>query len=449
MRGRDTLMATSEAVRDALMRKRDQRQAMIEAAHKVLEQDGSSATDTANALRAGVAEMVHSWRDDADMVEHEARRGWKTRAEFLRQCAAEAAGFVGELASVVSAPRALEATAAPATPEADHVEQIKDFLSGKSDVLPDAKVRHDTQIPTFVDPPNAPKRMTWSEFAEAVDALPEVDHASFSSITSIADCGIAYALGKILPETPAWWNVGGTAFHQAVEDWERQIFDRPEDVAAISPDALPGILEEGWAKALDLAIEAQKAETPDVPEHEWRIANKGLENYDWWRVNGADMLKRYVAYWAPKRAEGWKIYTMPGGQAALELELSLDVDGRRFDVIIDQVWQRPDRSLFIPDLKSGKSTPASTFQLGGAAWALTGALGLSYATIGGGFYVARQGSHDLETADLLAAHSWDEMRHKVRSFFAMRNAKAFLPRVSNFGGGCSSCGFKTICPARG
>jgi hypothetical protein len=295
--------------------------------------------------------------------------------------------------------------------------------------------------------------MTWAEFAELSDAMPDVDHASFSSITAIADCGVAYALGKILPETPAWWNVGGTAFHLAVEDWERQVIYQPDGVAALmeAPAALNEILMDGWNKALDMAIQAQINETPDIPKHDWRIANKGLEGYDWWRVNGVDMLKRYVGYWAPKRAEGWKICTMPDGRPALELELSLDVDGRRFDVIIDQVWQKPDGSLFIPDLKSGKSTPASTSQLGGAAWALIhgGWLGDTLAPISGGFYMARQGSHDLEAADLLSAHPWEEMRHKVRSFFAMRNAGAYLPRVSNFGGGCSSCGFKAICPARG
>jgi hypothetical protein len=533
-------VATSEATRDALERKQDQRRAAVnEAAHVVSDTD---LPRIANALHAGIIEMVRAWRDDADVVEREMKRGWKSRMEFLRQCAAEAAGFAGGLTSPEFL-RSLELVAEtakedqtprcsickralgnpededsldcggdclacireaeagmnshagadgscpdygsnvdPCRPEcasgtcvavkvlgeagkdlkSDPIEQIRAFIAGPqipgsfgpgdkpTGIKIGETVTADFGIPAFVDPPSAPKRMTWAEFAEASDALPDVDHASFSSITAIADCGVAYALGKILPETPAWWNVGGTAFHLAAEDWERQILDRPEDVAAILPGELPFILESGWARALSQSILSQEAETPDIPEHDWRIAGKGLEGYDWWRVNGADMLKRYVAYWAPKRAEGWKIYMMPDGRPALELELSLDVDGQRFDVIVDQVWRKPDGSPFIPDLKAGKSTPASTFQLGGAAWALVKTLPFgTKMPISGGFYMARQGSHDLEVPDLLRAHPWEEMRHKVRSFFAMRNAGAYLPRVSNFGGGCSSCGFKAICPARG
>jgi hypothetical protein len=46
-----------------------------------------------------------------------------------------------------------------------------------------------------------------------------VGHKSFSQFSTWVRCGKAYELERIqqAPTEPAWWFVGGTAFHTAVE----------------------------------------------------------------------------------------------------------------------------------------------------------------------------------------------------------------------------------------
>lgn len=504
-KGRNTRMATTEATREAFERKAAQRRAAIEAAHHVIASTGADQTAIAAALHAGIAAMVAAWRDDAAAEVEKARRGWKSRSEFLQQAAAEAAGFAGGLTS----PEFLASLApaqtgnAPAVAAVEdialeveqHKAEIQAFIRGDAPDLPGPRIPgaigpgdrptdvviHDPGavahftitkagtviqnvemvsiepttalgVPAFLDPPVGPKRLSWDDFALVVEAIQPSDRVSFSSITALAECGMKYALDKSTKEVPAWWLVGGTAFHLATEELERTILERPADWAAIPDEQMPEILRNGWHNALAKAIAERQVEALDVPLSDWRAANKGMEGYDWWRVTGADMLARYVAYWAPRREKGWRIYTMPDGQPALELDLSIDVDGERFQVIIDQVWRTPNDDLWIDDLKSGKTSPASTLQLGIAAHALAAEIptvDLPANTIHGAFYKAREGSHDKETADLLAAHPWSEIRHLARSAMTMIRGKAYLPRVSDFGGGCSSCGHKAICPARG
>jgi len=48
-----------------------------------------------------------------------------------------------------------------------------------------------------------------------------VGHKSFSQFSTWIRCGKAYQLERILeaPQTPAWWFVGGSAFHSAAEKY--------------------------------------------------------------------------------------------------------------------------------------------------------------------------------------------------------------------------------------
>lgn len=50
---------------------------------------------------------------------------------------------------------------------------------------------------------------------------PTIGHRSFSSFASWVKCGKAWQLERELkvPTEPAWWFVGGTAFHSAVEEY--------------------------------------------------------------------------------------------------------------------------------------------------------------------------------------------------------------------------------------
>jgi hypothetical protein len=53
-----------------------------------------------------------------------------------------------------------------------------------------------------------------------------VGHRSFSSFSSWVKCGKAWQLERELkvPGEPAWWFVGGTAFHTAVEVYLKELY---------------------------------------------------------------------------------------------------------------------------------------------------------------------------------------------------------------------------------
>jgi ATP-dependent helicase/DNAse subunit B len=55
--------------------------------------------------------------------------------------------------------------------------------------------------------------------------LPE--HMSYSALMTYIDCGYMYYLSRLLaiPEKPAVWSVGGSAFHRATELWDLENVD--------------------------------------------------------------------------------------------------------------------------------------------------------------------------------------------------------------------------------
>jgi ATP-dependent helicase/DNAse subunit B len=50
------------------------------------------------------------------------------------------------------------------------------------------------------------------------------EHVSYSALTTYIDCGYLYYLGRLLeiPEEPSIWSAGGSAFHKATEEWDKQ-----------------------------------------------------------------------------------------------------------------------------------------------------------------------------------------------------------------------------------
>lgn len=167
-------------------------------------------------------------------------------------------------------------------------------------------------------------------------------------------------------------------------------------------------------------------------------------------VEGTAMLSRYVDYVnVIQSVEGHPTETW-----ATELDLDLVVrEGLVIQVIIDQVRAvitRPGH-YWVTDYKTGSSKPDDTLQLGLAAWALkqyAETKGLPFERVSGGFYMAREASHDLETLDLIAAHPWEQISYLAEAAHAQIQAGAFLPRPTAKGfGGCPSCGQRDICPA--
>lgn len=59
---------------------------------------------------------------------------------------------------------------------------------------------------------------------------PTINHRSFSSFTSWVKCGKAWQLERILqaPQTPAWYFIGGTTFHEVIEKYLKEQYDKAD-----------------------------------------------------------------------------------------------------------------------------------------------------------------------------------------------------------------------------
>lgn len=175
----------------------------------------------------------------------------------------------------------------------------------------------------------------------------------------------------------AAWNIGGTAFHSAVEWWERE--------RHAGRDVTPAGLAE-WASdrlSSDVAAEVERTGTP---VEEWRVANRGKETVAWWRDALPPMAADYVLHEQGRRDE---VATL-GGVLAVELEWTATLAGWPMRGTVDQVRVFPGGDVLILDPKSGRNTPDTPFQLAVYAAGLVAA-GLlpNLDRVFGAFYDAR------------------------------------------------------------
>lgn len=273
-------------------------------------------------------------------------------------------------------------------------------------------------------------------------------HQSVSSINTMSDCGLKYRFTyhDKLPETPAWWNVGGTAGHETIrmiEGWAAS----GQTVFAPGPGAtlLEQQQEAGKLYLEQLEYQACKVEAESgKPRSTWRAANKGSEGEEFWRTKGDDFIRSYVAQRADWLAE-WQLVRMFDGNLAQEVEFLEDFGGVAMKGYIDSVWRhRTDPSrVAVVDYKFGRD-PGDSFQLDTYGEVLTslpselfGAQGLK---VEGRYYMARKGTH---TAAEPLGGKRDLIAYRAQATAAADAAGIFLPRVSTF---CNSCPFRAQCP---
>jgi hypothetical protein len=404
--------------------------------------DPDPRTDLHDALMS----IVDYWRAEAAQAAEERSRGWKSRGSQLEDAATLLAGFAGGINDAPAGPSEAEQAVASfdgRSPDDDNwvepapVSQAAtaadNGVAGASLTLLAAPSAGGVRL---LSPPERPARLSWRDFGLVVDAL-RADRGhriSYSTIKSLAECGVRWALDHSRGEVPSWATVGGTAFHKAVE------------LEAKGKPARWDLIFE-WA-------EREAAQASSTAPADWYAANKGLENREWWMVEGAAMLERYREYWRDGHRVLAVVPAEGGAAPAIELDLTLETAAGPIQVIIDQVRRWPgggEAGYWISDPKTGSSTPEDTLQLGLAAhaWArFATQQGWPVGAIGGGFWMARKGSHDLEVTDLLAAHPLDEIEYLAAAAFAQIEAGAFLPSVRRKGwGGCGTCSHQAVCPA--
>lgn len=284
-------------------------------------------------------------------------------------------------------------------------------------------------IPKPVYAPTAPPgavKWTTADLLVPVDPASLPGHVSFSQLTTVSDCGAKYRMQRLagLPQVPQWANVGGKAFHACVELMEQ---DR-------APDGTEGV----WVSMFEGQIVDAERES-GMTRQQFRASQQGKENYDWWRVEGAIMLRRYVDWrQGAGAAETLMVLPLPGGgnRPALEWDLTYDVDGIPFNAILDSVWI--DRSgaepiAVIRDWKTGSTSPDDR-QLCTQAWALRKA-GCPW-EVRVQFFDARKGAFS-DAFDPFERMTWDDVRYFVLSGDAARRMSILPARPSDWCGGCS------------
>jgi hypothetical protein len=318
----------------------------------------------------------------------------------------------------------------------------------------------------FTDPPKPDgyvftdvEPITFEQLMTPAPVPDDLKHWSYSQLSSMDECEVKYAADKIFgkPRLPQWSLVGGKALHAAIEIFEREMLSRT---------MLTGLEGDAWRKqAWDDAFTAAIVETVDesnIMPDDWRAANGGKENFDWWRVEGEHMLKLYVeqrfagiaaaqrAGTQPRRLFGLGDPTAP----VLELELSIGVEGPmgslEFKAILDQAWLCHDGTLLIVDIKTGRQLPSAfdTFQLGSQAMVLAKHIGIQAPApfVKACYYDARKGIYTTPI-EALARHPMAELAYRVHTAEARRRGGIYRPYVSTRG--CTGCGVRKLCPLMG
>jgi len=174
--------------------------------------------------------------------------------------------------------------------------ELADLIGGQTDM--------------FADPTAPAGAVSYEILSQPVPDEAHPDHRSVSQLETYADCGLKYRLqryhGSDAPGRPQGALVGGNAFHAAVERFER--WRHAEQPAIIQIDPV-----KAWEFDLGLTIQdTMEADEQRHPVDTWRASAKGEEGYDWWRVEGADMLERYLKWSAAMRARGWTLVERAG-----------------------------------------------------------------------------------------------------------------------------------------
>lgn len=273
----------------------------------------------------------------------------------------------------------------------------------------------------------------------------EREYDSVSSIEAMAGCGMKYRLKyhENAPELPAWWLVGGKAFHRVVEQVEHD--------AARGTTTTEATAGEAWEGAFAHEIEQTELATGVLRQH-WKAAKgtktSGPENEQWWAENGKAMSVRYLIGRRALVEDGWELLRNGAGDLALELEFRfpLGFAGRPIRGFIDSVWiNRAKQMVLVVDDKSGARPAESNFQLetyGAAVATLLRGSDMATWPVLGTYYNARKGEYSARIKiDTLAAARIADARSAMT--WQAERAGVFMPRVTNM---CKGCGVAASCP---
>jgi len=235
-----------------------------------------------------------------------------------------------------------------------------------------------------------------------------------SQISSFSQCGMRYRIERRdgAPTGSAWWNVGGTAFHEIAEE----------------------ILTRG------------------VPLADWRAGGRESKAYpnredrSWWLDNGPEMVAKYVLAQEGRTSEILRL--VDGSTLALELGFMWRPAAAGLPPVkgfIDQALIFPDAdTILIRDLKAGSQMPVDTLQLKLYRLALEDCFGVKARKWWGDYWHGRKGAatRGLDLTD--RARVEEEVTYRLDTMNRAELAGLYLP---NPGTNCSACGVREHCPA--
>ncbi|MDM4718421.1 PD-(D/E)XK nuclease family protein [Micromonospora sp. WMMA1363] len=251
-----------------------------------------------------------------------------------------------------------------------------------------------------------------------------------SQLQTFSKCGEQWRLEKrvLAPSRPAAWCHQGTAFHTAVEAWERNYRqDHPGDIL--------DLFETEYDRLVAVDMERE----PDLAR--WLTGGNSRADADITRrrERGATQVQGYMDY---ALADSGRVWRDPDGFPALEVEFRLDLGGVAVVGYIDQVWQWGTGQIGPRDLKTGTRLPGSPLQLGVYRVAVQELYGFLPAW--GDFYMAKNNRPERPVD--LSRYTREWVTSQFRMLEAGIRAESFLP---NPGDGCRTCGVSEFCSAIG
>jgi len=171
----------------------------------------------------------------------------------------------------------------------------------------------------------------------------------------------------------------------------------------------------------------------------WRMAamkTRNPEDGDWWYTNGYKFLENWIQ-WREENTH-MSIAMLNDGTPAIELELAPVVNGVTIKMAVDRVfYDSHNKEYVIVDLKTGKTTPQSSLQLGFYAYGIRKQFGLNITK--GYYWMARKG--DLSPSHDLADMTDSKVETLVDMFDRARKSGIFLPNFDQ----CNMCGYTASC----
>lgn len=267
-----------------------------------------------------------------------------------------------------------------------------------------------------------------------VSLLPS--HGSFSQLTGWADCQQRYVIEKAFKpaSTPAWWFIGGTAFHEATQAYDEAL------LLASRPPI--GWLTRTFNELLDAGI--RRAEEAEPDRTLWLRGGRVSREFPdreveaFYRARAQEWCNAYERH---SITSGETIFVTDEGVLGVELGFLHYFGGVAVKGSVDRVYLTRGGELGVRDIKTGAS-PGNPMQLGMYGVAVAAITGITPAF--GDFWNPRKNGAGPPIP--LARYDQAMFDRLFEAFDAQRKSGTVVPHLSP---GCERCSVAKFCSAYG